>query len=179
MFIWSLECFAVRLPKEIKKFFVILARPSPVCSLIKPCEEMFKLLDRLFENNIKRDLVYMKQLHVSSPIFYEILTCIFEPKLPIAWKPLIKYLIVKSLVPFNQSRALADSLPSDEDPLEFFPNLTSRRGRGKYELDANSAAEKVCNKFYRGHPKLTPGIFTLFCPHGMYFLIDLTRSCIF
>ena len=169
--LWCLECFPVRLPKEIKKFFVVLARPSPICSLIYLSEEMFRLMDRLFEENIKRDVAYMEQLHMFSPIFYDILTSIFEPRLPIVWKPLIKYLITKSLVPFNQSRALADTPLQDEDPLDFFPNLPPKRGRGKYELDANSAAERVCNTFYRGHPKLTPGIFTVFCPHGMINLI--------
>ena len=167
VFTWSLESFPARLPKEIKRFFVSLAQPSPVCSLIPPCEEMFKLLDRLFEENIKRDVAYMEQLHLSLPIFHQILTCIFESRLPIVWKPLVKYLVIKALNPFNNATPLTDTLPSDDDPLDFFPHLISRRGRGKYELDTISD-EKICNKYYRGHPKLTPGIFTLFCPHGKY-----------
>lgn len=105
---------------------------------------------------------------MSLPIFHGVLTSIFEPKLPFVWKPLIKYLIVKSLVPFNQSKVLPDIPSSDEDSLDFFPHLPLKRGRGKYELDNGSAVENVCNKFYRGHPKLTPGIFTLFCPHGIF-----------
>ena len=37
------------------------------------------------------------------------------------------------------------------------PNFAADKGK--------SSQGKSCNKFYKNHPGLTPGMFTLFCPH--------------
>ena len=77
-----------------------------------------------------------------------------------------------ALAPFK------DAVPVDtgtttnkEDILCFFPTLPRIRQRRHYEADIGKVSKvQLCTKKYTGHPSLTPGIFTLFCPHGMFLL---------
>lgn len=49
--------------------------------------------------------------------------------------------------------------------LSYFPGLPKHRDRGNYKQDQTKTAGR-CNKEYRGHPSLLPGVFTVFCQHG-------------
>ena len=55
-----------------------------------------------------------------------------------------------------------------EDDLSYFPLLPRIRKRSCYKADNNTKADKysMCTKNYSKHVALSPGIFTLFCPHG-------------
>ena len=62
---------------------------------------------------------------------------------------------------------------------QFFPNLPQYRGRGKYAADRQKTSHPndSCRKASYGHPSLFPGIFTLFCPHGICFGYEVMQSC--
>ena len=47
-----------------------------------------------------------------------------------------------------------------------FPNLPPIRKRGRFVQDKNSLKVAECRKQYKGHPRLRPGIFTIYCLHG-------------
>lgn len=64
------------------------------------------------------------------------------------------------------------SLSEDETELKlnsFFPSLPIQRCRGTYEMDLKGCRKSShdCNKKSRGHPSLLPGVFCLFCEHGI------------
>ena len=69
--------------------------------------------------------------------------------------------------------------PVSNDKLSFFPNLSLHHGNGIYEADKNSNSDdtKGCRKESYKHPKLTPGIFTVFCPHGICYGFQAMTSC--
>ena len=49
----------------------------------------------------------------------------------------------------------------------FMPAHPLCRSLPRFAADKSaSAEEKSCNKFYKSHPGLTPGMFTWFCAHG-------------
>jgi len=61
-----------------------------------------------------------------------------------------------------------------EDPitnLGIFPSLKTVRNRGSYRADENTLADETCRddckKWRKTTKKLSPGVFTLFCGHGI------------
>lgn len=58
-----------------------------------------------------------------------------------------------------------------------FPSQPMIRDRGKYEADrTTSITEDSCTKVYSRYKKLTAGIFTILCPHGIYNMILIVSS---
>ena len=57
----------------------------------------------------------------------------------------------------------------DDDSFGYFPQLPRLRNRKNYVADRSHSS--VCNKKSSRHPSLLPGIFTLYCEHGISFLL--------
>ena len=56
------------------------------------------------------------------------------------------------------------------NPLSYFPDLPQMWGKSMYEADhqkTDRADQDACRKYSSSHPTLTPGIFTIFCRHGI------------
>ena len=71
-------------------------------------------------------------------------------------------------------------LPEEEDEFSYFPNIPPLSGRGKYAADSRlntSAHSDSCRKASYGHPSLSPGIFTVFCPRGICYGVEVMLSC--
>ncbi len=69
----------------------------------------------------------------------------------------------------NQSDIATDNgISSHDDDLSYFPSLPRVRRRRYYQADLNTKVDtnSMCTKRYSKHPVLSPGVFTLFCPHG-------------
>ena len=85
--------------------------------------------------------------------------------------PVLKGIIQKATAPFT-GVDLTDigraSLQEQEElqSLCFFPTLPRVRSRRFYEADTDRKAS-IYTKKNSGHPSLLPGVFTLFCHHGM------------
>lgn len=63
-----------------------------------------------------------------------------------------------------------------ENKIAFFPSLPKLLGPANYLADTTkhpSRASDSCRKESYGHPSLSPGIFTIFCPHGINFVMGL------
>ena len=81
--------------------------------------------------------------------------------------PVLNEIIKKANLPFEGCESLVPDvmhLPEEHElkSLCFLPRVRIRRC---YEADSDSKAPS-CTKKSTAHPSLTPGIFTLFCPHG-------------
>ncbi|XP_019630291.1 PREDICTED: uncharacterized protein LOC109474438 [Branchiostoma belcheri] len=74
-----------------------------------------------------------------------------------------------------------DCYPTPPGPstLSFFPSLPQHCGLPRYAVDeARKCREKdSCRKESYGHPTLTPGLFTIFCRHGVCYGFEAMRSC--
>ena len=72
-------------------------------------------------------------------------------------------------------------LSPDENGLGFFPHLPLQTGKGKYGanklLSKRKQTSDSCRKDSYGHPSLSPGIFTIFCPHGICYGFEVMQSC--
>ena len=98
------------------------------------------------------------------PLFFDILRS--KKSLPSHLHPVIYELLKRSKAPFEvpkKQTSVEDYLRTDDS---YFPNLPIFRSRGPYVADTGKRA-KICTKRGGSHPTLLPGIFTLFCSHGM------------
>ena len=72
-------------------------------------------------------------------------------------------------------------LSRDENDLGFFPHLPLQTRKGKYGanklLSKRKQTSDSCRKDSDGHPSLSPGIFTIFCPHGICYGFEVMQSC--
>ena len=85
----------------------------------------------------------------------------------------------KALAPFREAIPVdtSTSVVRGEDTLSFFPSLPRIRNRRHYEADVDKKSKvQLCKKGYNAHPSLTPGIFTLFCPHGQFLFVHDAHS---
>ena len=68
---------------------------------------------------------------------------------------------------------------NDDDHWSFFPNLPLVRGKGNYAADTTTTQSDgdACWKASYGHPTLTPGICTIYCPHGICYGFQAMKHC--
>ena len=97
---------------------------------------------------------------------------------------MILHIINRALEPFNIPLPSPDCYPSPAHGIStfsFFPHLPQRHGPGRYEADQQThtthTRDDDCRKKSYGHPTLTPGIFTVYCAHGICCGFDILRSC--
>ena len=88
---------------------------------------------------------------------------------------IIKHMIAPNSMPQPSS---SHYLPPQEDSLNFFPNLLALVGKGNYATDHCTAkcTSDECHKYPGFHPVLTPGIFTVYCPHGICYGFQVMDS---
>lgn len=60
------------------------------------------------------------------------------------------------------------SAPDAETAHVYMPSFPLFRGLPAFAADSDRVSEEErCSKFHRRHNRLTPGIFTIFCGHGV------------
>jgi len=131
----------------------------------------------LYEPNIKSNVETLRAIQTYLPIFFAVLnTLSIETCLPDEFKGLIIYLCDQAKEPHQNATPVLTRLPTSQDHMSSFPNMPLLRQRGAYEQDKISSKEDPCRKFYRGHPRLMPGIFTVYCTHGICFGYQVMES---
>ena len=161
----------VKCPSEWTQFIRALASPSPVCGLVHPSENLFRILRRIPQEDITRDLSGMSILQTELPVLFDLLGCVTH--FPVqSMSPLLKKMIEKSMAPFAIEPSQSKLEKTDHISgnvlceLSYFPCLPKVRVRGLYHVDSSSRGAAGCTKQSGGHPTLLPGIFTVYCPHG-------------
>jgi hypothetical protein len=88
---------------------------------------------------------------------------------------LIKYILVSIMDLFANT-----AIPTEEhygapcnSPYDFFPRFPPILGKAHYVADKNINLDSYCRKHSSSHPTLSPGIFTVFCRHGICFGFSL------
>ena len=69
--------------------------------------------------------------------------------------------------------------PQPDSPLSFFPNLPQLHRDALYAADVVNQASTdsdSCRKNAYGHPTLSPGVFTIFCMHGICYGFEILKS---
>lgn len=176
---WLDEHYSSRFetPRPILSLLIALSCNSPVCAIIHPDDQLETLLDDVIREKTtpSNDPQKMQVLQTKCPILFNALVALESDQLPDSWCTLIQSMRNIAFSPFSADvldqeppSPTFDPMPDDNcnqlTNFYFFPNITIKRQRISFPADHEN--EKICTKFYRGHPSLLPGIFTIFCPHG-------------
>ena len=175
-------------PLQCRQFFSELARCSPACGIFQAREEqsVFDVLQRvlsgdedIFDSTNHADLSTL-QAHVPIVVqFLEAATRGGQEKLTDVCA-LISHILDVCRAPFSKLPPPSSCyLPPTADELSFFPNLPLLSGHGNYAADKSLKTHDSdsCRKASYGHPSLSPGIFTVFCPHGICCGFEVMQSC--
>ena len=120
----------------------------------------------------------LQSLRIESPPFYK-----FARRMCAEDVTLVKPIIDELSVPFNyllSFTAHETGAANPADSHEYFPHLPLVHSRGKYEMDKSKTADdrKLCEKAFPSHKTLSPGLFTIHCPHGRWISAVVCLECL-
>ena len=167
-------------PPWLQKLAGELSRGNPTCGVIQITgdSEEAKTVNRILRQVEKQDYSELNSnldlITKLCPILYDFIQ--FR-------KPYVSALLGDLLD--NIWAPFAPGLPGDhyyEAPqhynnlIEVFPNHNQLRGSASYDADrSKEKAEEECNKEPK-ETKLSPGLFTMYCPHGICLGLQLMDS---
>ena len=148
-----------------------LASSSPITSMLLPTKRVESLILSIFKcDDPRAHPILWKSMHEEAPLFYQAMcdggdTRSLQNLLMEVWNACIES--IKSSIP----HPLCD-VKDKESEMGFFPSLPVKRSRGKFVMDRKPIKKEdgECKKKAAGHPSLLPGIFTIFCEHGMFYI---------
>ncbi len=159
------------IPPGILTFIRCLSSVSPVCHFF-PASDPFLEIMRELKNglDIRKNPEKLHALQTLSPIVFRLIVELPSGIIPKELISLFDLLQLKSKVICVESHQL-QPVPADDktEKFSFMPNWPVLTERGRYKQDGvKSGKHEDCNKAYRGHPSLMPGIFILYCEHGIF-----------
>ena len=165
----------IRCPKSWVEFVTAMASSSPVCALIHPDHELHQVVRRIADGFSDFDAATLHFLQENCPILLNLLQKVKvlpQKQMFSVFNELLK----RSNAPFVGSSTQLENKASNShlgtcDVDSYFPALQICRHRRRYTADTIKAS-KICTKRGTSHPTLLPGIFTLFCTHGIYFKLS-------
>lgn len=174
-------------PDVYREFFSELARNSPACGIFQYCgnPEIIEILQNIA--NCKLDLfdsINHSQLDLLTryiPILTSFLHMCHRPQniVPAPVRAVIMDIVDCMIYPSTIPQPSSDHYhPPEENKLSFFPNLPSLTGPANYAADKLQAkcGSDECRKYTGCHPVLTPGVFTIFCPHKICYGFEVMST---
>ena len=169
-------------PCVCSSLFSDLSTMSPVCALLTPIPQVINLMNDLCNGlEVRKFPERWQLLQDNVPILHDLI-CKIGPEntlLPLEYRPLVIDMVHKAQLPFV-STPLHPCIPASADSAQvkgnksYFPYLPVLWERRRYKSDKQRDTS-CCTKLYCGHPSLLPGIFTVFCPHGLSTLYSLLQ----
>ncbi|XP_062341606.1 uncharacterized protein LOC134039632 [Osmerus eperlanus] len=144
-----------------------VSKNSPACALLRPSKELGELMSEmegLQYCQIERQPALLGKLAKECPLFFSLVG--MEGTFSQEVVPIFQCVYKKALETVS-TPPVSTPLTSPEDPGHYFPNLPPVRDRGTYTTDRCKKEASDCRKTAGRHPNLIPGIFTLFCTHGV------------
>eukprot|EP00058_Branchiostoma_floridae_P011653 XP_002597141.1 hypothetical protein BRAFLDRAFT_76329 [Branchiostoma floridae] len=177
-------------PAGYNAFFAELARNTPVSGMLQIAgdDTAIRIAKKVAKGKIllgqERYGQYFSYLQKKAPLLCTFVHSIGkEGHIPADVSTLILNLIKILISTFDKVPEPSPSSyppPPDSSPLSFFPSLPKRCGLPCYAMDKRRRAVKAqdgCRKESYGHPTLTPGLFTIFCKHGICYGFEAMTSC--
>lgn len=149
------------IPKPWQSFFYDIGSNSPTIGLIDPSTNAIKILQTIIENDGITDTESLTQLSTTIPTIYAVVRHDILN---------IRYIIPVLQKVVEQLKLIEDIQPHDRSSLvsvmyDTLPCLPQLYARGSFHQD-KLTKDKICYKKSNSRTSLTPGIFTVSCPHG-------------
>eukprot|EP00058_Branchiostoma_floridae_P026343 XP_002611834.1 hypothetical protein BRAFLDRAFT_83142 [Branchiostoma floridae] len=187
-------------PNPYKKFLGELAKNGPLCGMLQIDHSQRQghtkdIVRRAVTNTLaifdSVNAAHLQKLRSDAPILADFLFEVYKAegnRIPEDVSALVKDIMDRVSLPFKHKHDNSVYPPPEEEDTfggySFFPNLPLVRGQAKYAKDAQRRTgtrrcrepSQRCNKMYGGHPSLSPGIFTMFCQHGVCYGFTILKS---
>lgn len=163
-----------RCPKLYRHFMAAIAAAYPASSLVPPAFAATQCwID--FLRTGKVDVDTKRQLLTHCPVVHKLVSELGCAELSQALRAVLHRLAAAaaqplgaSAVPAPQSQHLPVANPAAERDHVFMPGYPLQRDLPSFVNRGNKdPAEGTCNKFSNAHKLLSPGVITLYCPHGI------------
>ena len=175
-------------PQVYREFFCELSKSTPVCGMLQAAgnQDALQIVNAIatgsfdVANSANHRQLSILQEHV--PILCSFLVkCLWDEDnhLPSDVCRIPHLLAELMVAPFTVPTSGIYPPPQPDSPLSFFPNLPQLYGDALYAADiANQAStdSNSCRKNAYGHPTLSPGVFTIFCIHGVCYGFAILKS---
>lgn len=147
-----------------------------MCASIPPSDDAAELITRVMNGDISNDPKDMQKLQKVFPVLFDVICIGKYPQKEMT--PILSEMMSRSSAPFKNEvpPTVHNVLPMEDEvrSLSYFSALPRIRHRRAYEAD-QATKVKVCTKKATGHPTLLPGVFTLFCQHGVCYGFQTMR----
>ncbi|KAI8516330.1 hypothetical protein Bbelb_049110 [Branchiostoma belcheri] len=187
-------------PDAYKKFLRELAKNGPLCGMLQIDHSQREghtkeIVRRAVANRLaifdSVNAAHLQKLRSDAPILADFLYEVYKAegnRIPEDVSALVNDIMERVSLPFkNRHNNTVYPPPEEEDTFggySFFPTLPLVRGQATYAKDAQRRTRprrcrdpsQRCNKMYGGHPSLSPGIFTLYCQHGVCYGFTILKS---
>ena len=177
-------------PVLYRRFFSEIARNAPACGMVQiagckeACDTLKKVANRSIDVFMPQNSYYWNLLSKKAPVISSFLSLCHQhisSEIPQEVFDLLGHISVTIQAPFKVSKADKFHYPEPNrtNSLSYFPSLPQLHGNAVYQIDKSriAAGSDVCNKTSSKHPTLTPGIFTVYCPHTICYGFEVLKEC--
>ena len=177
-------------PKPYRKFFSEIARNTPACGMVQiaGCKQTCSTLHAITKKSIdifspKHHRLW-KDLSEKAPVITSFLMLCrkdLDGEISSEILDVLGHILTTLQAPFKLHPPDPSYYPQPDPTncLSYFPSLPQLHGNAAYEKDKSRTAPETdkCRKRSSSHPTLTPGIFTVYCPHSVCYGFEMLTEC--
>ncbi|XP_062381987.1 uncharacterized protein LOC134069870 isoform X2 [Sardina pilchardus] len=158
-----------------------VVKATPACALLHPGSEVERLVREISSTpseEIPHHTDLMRTLAHHCPLLWDLVAACGH--FPEEVKPLLKRMAQVAWLAYDVPPLGECASVPQQDELSFFPHLPTRRPRGAFLMDRQrreDSQEAGCHKSAGHHAALIPGLFTMFCSHGVCYGFSIMENC--
>ena len=177
-------------PQPYRKFFFEIARNSPACRMVQivGCKQTCDTLHAITEQSIdifsSENHHLWKNIYEKAPVVASFLMLCHKDSDGVISREVfdvLNHILTTIQAPFNIQPPDPSFYPQPDSVncLSYFPSLPQVHGNAVYEKDKSTTVSEtdICYKRSSRHPTLTPGIFTIYCPHAVCYGFEILTEC--
>ena len=175
-------------PDSLRQFLGELSCASPISGIFQingtDSRTAREILEEIAVGDFTRVRSHYKHLKKYAPLFCDLVKSQYAPDYVIG--DVVKYVIEKIDASLNTDipahTHYSRTPTAKQVPLDYFPTKPPFIGKAIYTADGRRGDIiniQHCNKVYKKHPTLSPGVFTVLCKHGIchgFQLLDSAES---
>ena len=175
-------------PKSLQKLVGELSRETATCAMLQVTgdtnTEAYNILTQLVNGDVTQFIPtvenHVELFRKSCPLILEFLLS-EDIEMPSTKIDLLKDVLKSVDAPFVDVEIPGEDMygpvPQSDPVLSFFPNFPLLCGRANYKADSSEEKQgHNCRKQLKTTPIINPGVFTLFCPHGSTYGLEVMKN---
>ena len=160
-------------PQSLQKLLGELSHGSPTCGIIQiagtDASEARHAVQQMANGDFSQMQFHSECLRKYAPMLVEFIVSqdVHQQHISSLLKDLLASIESPFKMPLPQQDWYGPSANAADMKLTYFPNHPPCRGKTNYAANKNKENQAGCRKESLKHDALSPGIFTMVCPHGV------------